>query len=182
MQENTKPLVFGYPLWNKIVFLLLATTFLGINIRINIIAAIGYFKCNNLHEFFINIEWAIVLFLVFDFCVCKLLAKITITPSELIYNPGGFVWKWFFRRRLLWKDYKFYLHYWIDVLPSSKHLYSYTTICAVEKKSNKVRFKLYSRYSEYMKGIVEAIEHSCSDSERVRDYKFWDWLDDKFDR
>ncbi|MDD2889843.1 MAG: hypothetical protein PHE49_04285 [bacterium] len=175
MQDNTMPLIFGRPLWNKIlfiVFVLLTILEFGIDLQSDLHYGFSFYKIS-------TYLMAVVLL---DFFAAIMFSKVIVTKEELIYEPGGFICKWFFRKRLKWQDYKFYLHYWIDVLPSSKHLYSYTTICAVEKKSNKMRFKLKSRYPEYMKGIVEALGDACSESERVRDYTFWDWLDDKFDR
>lgn len=172
MPENTKPLVFGYPLWNKVAFLFLAGSFVGAQIYSSIEFISYYFLKGNINnkEIISDVIFMIILLLVFDLLICKLFAKLIITQSELVYKPGGLIWRWFLRRRLPWQDYKFYLHYWIDIVPSSKHLYSYTTIYGVEKKTDKVRFKFKSRYPEFMRVIMEAVENHCSEYERVRDY------------
>ncbi|MDD5530634.1 MAG: hypothetical protein PHX21_11505 [bacterium] len=196
-QVNTKPLTFGYPFWNKITFLLLFIPFGGLFIAGNINTIYEYTRANIIqgtHNYgaiglgYIggilgNIGWIIFFILMIDFFVCKLFGRLTITPSELIYNPGGFIWRWFWRRRLPWQDYKFYLHYYVDIVnpKEESHLYSYAGISGVEKKSNKVRFKFKSRYPEFMGEIVKAVENICPDYERVENYTFWNWLGDKIE-
>ncbi|MDD2889791.1 MAG: hypothetical protein PHE49_04020 [bacterium] len=185
MQENTKPLVFGYLLWNKIVFIVFAVLsgwFLYIFLTKGALEKC-FINGNVILGLFVNVIATCIMFiLILDFSISRVFSKVIISKNEFVYKPGGFIWKWFFKRKFSSQSYKIYIHYWVDYFSKpDAHLYTYLRLYIVDKKYNRTRFILFKTYPQFRK-IIETVEDFYSDYERVRDYTFLDWLDDKFDR
>ena len=155
MQNNKKSLVFGYPLFYKVAFIILVL----------IVGWILYVLLKN--ALIRGISWntivvCITFVLFLDFSAYIMFSKITITSSGLSYKPGGLILRWLFKsKKFNWQDYSFYIYYWDYRILDYLDIYLLVT-----DKRGKVCFRLEKAYHGF-KELIEEVRIFCPKYESI---------------
>jgi hypothetical protein len=162
MQENTKPLVFGYPLWNKILSLIIPLILI---LPLVVLPFLMMFYEPDISLLIIGTTLSVAFFLILDNYVYSIFSKSVVNKNGLTYIPGGIFWKRILKRQkfFAWEDYGFYLHYY-DVYGKDDINY---TMLVIKDRKGKIYLKLDRGHIANFEKLAERFKEYCPAVELV---------------